>query len=105
MSTATIQEQFVSFSSNQTNLNEKPEKVILDDIEFHVKEFNIKDTYFFNPYDVKSVASAIYLKHKGCQVRDVTANNTDVFQTNFTGKWSSDLCLSQSYQQCVSVSR
>ena len=78
MSTATIQEQFVSFSSNH---NEKPAKVVLDDIEFHVKEFDIKDIFFFNPCDVKSIASAIYLKYKGCQVRDVTANNTAVFQT------------------------
>ncbi len=79
MSTATIQEQFVSFSSNQTNLNEKPVKVVLDDIEFHVKQFDNKDVFFFNPCDVKSIASAIYLKYKGCQVRDVTANNTDIF--------------------------
>ena len=79
MTTTTTQEQFFSFSSDQNYLNEKPVKVVLDDIEFHVKEFSTKDIYFFNPCDVKSVASAIYLKHKGCQVRDVTANNVDVF--------------------------
>lgn len=78
----TITQNFTTFSNKETvSATTQPEKVILDDIEFHVKEFNIKDTYFFNPCDVKSVASAIYLKHKGCQVRDVTANNTDVFQT------------------------
>ena len=64
-------------SSDQNNIN----KVVLDEVEFHVKQFNINDTFFFNPCDVKSIASAIYLKHKGCQVRDVTANNTSVFQT------------------------
>lgn len=78
MASATIQE-FVSLSTN--NNVGQPAKVILDDIEFHVKEFSTEDIYFYNPCDVKSVASAIYLKYKGCKVRDVTANNTDVFQT------------------------
>ena len=64
-------------SSDQNNIN----KVVLDEVEFHVKEFNINDTFFFNPCDVKSIAAALYLKHKGCQVLDVTANNTAVFQT------------------------
>lgn len=73
MTTATTQEN--------TSVATYPEKVVLDDIEFHVKQFDIKDTFFFNPCDVKSIASAIYLKYKGCQVRDVTANNTTVFQT------------------------
>ena len=76
MTSATIQE-FVSLSTNNNIV--QPTKVILDDIEFHVKEFDLKDTYFFNPCDVKSIASAIYLKYKGCQIRDVTANNTDIF--------------------------
>ena len=79
----TITQTFNSFSSSdQVEMtNEKPAKVVLDEVEFHVKQFNINDTFFFNPCDVKSIASAIYLKHKGCQVRDVTANNTSVFQT------------------------
>ena len=77
----TITQDFTSFSSEPVSLNQTPEVVIVDDHEFHVKTFNQKDIYFFNPCDVKSIASAIYLKHKGCQVRDVTANNTNVFQT------------------------
>ena len=77
----TITQAFNSFSSESTSVNQPPEVVVLDDIEFHVKQFDIKDTFFFNPCDVKSIASAIYLKYKGCQVRDVTANNTTVFQT------------------------
>lgn len=77
----TITQDFTSFSSESTPVNQPPEVVVVDDIEFHVKQFDIKDTFFFNPCDVKSIAAAIYLKYKGCQVRDVTANNTAVFQT------------------------
>ena len=77
----TITQTFNSFSSESTPVNQPPEVVIVDDHEFHIKQFNINDTFFFNPCDVKSIAAALYLKHKGCQVRDVTANNTSVFQT------------------------
>ena len=73
-----ITQNFTTFSSTDV-VNQEPSVVIVDDYEFHVKEFNVNDTYFFNPCDAKSIASAIYLKYKGCQIRDVTANNTDIF--------------------------
>ena len=76
-----ITQTFNSFSSESSVVSQSPEVVIVDDHEFHIKNFSQKDIYFFNPYDVKSIAAAIYLKYKGCQVRDVTANNTSVFQT------------------------
>ena len=76
----TITQTFNSFSSTDV-VNQEPSVVIVDDYEFHVKEFNVNDTYFFNPCDVRSIASALYLKYKGCIVRDVTANNTSVFNT------------------------
>ncbi len=37
-----------------------------------------RNIYFFNPYDTVSIASAVYLKHCGKQVRDTMANNTDI---------------------------
>lgn len=74
-----ITQAFNSFSSSEVVVDQSPEVVIVDDHEFHVKEFNVKDTFFFNPCDIKSIAAAIYLKYKGCQVRDVTANNISVF--------------------------
>ena len=81
MNMVTIAQDFTSFSSEPVGVNQSPEVVIVDDYEFHVKEFNVNDTYFFNPCDVRSIASALYLKYKGCVVRDVTANNTSVFNT------------------------
>ena len=78
----TITQTFNSFSSSDAVITDQsPEVVIVDDHEFHVKSFNLQDTYFFNPCDIKSIAAAIYLKYKGCQVRDVTANNTSIFNT------------------------
>lgn len=79
---STITQTSNSFSSSDAVIvDQSSEVVIVDDHEFNVKSFDTQNMYFFNPCDVKSIASAIYLKYKGCQVRDVTANNTSIFNT------------------------